>query len=189
MLRPNRNTGLVDGARQVPSPNHDDRPPGCEPELIIVHGISLPPGEFGGPFIDHLFTNCLDPECHPYFREIAGLRVSSHLLIERDGHVVQYVPLHKRAWHAGESCYGNRDCCNDFSIGVELEGLDTLAYTDAQYVALCDLVRALRREYASLNDAPIVGHSDVAPGRKTDPGPAFDWERFRRQLAELEVSA
>ncbi len=187
MLRINRESGLVDGVRYVPSPNHDERPCDCEPELIIVHGISLPPGEFDGPWIDRLFTNRLDPHAHPCFREIADAKVSSHLLIERNGGVVQYVPVHKRAWHAGASCYRDRHACNDFSIGIELVGTDTLAYTDAQYESLCGLVRALRAEYASLADAPIVGHSDVAPGRKTDPGPAFDWVRFHRQLVASEV--
>ncbi len=189
MLRINRESGLVDGVRYVPSPNHDERPCDCEPELIIVHGISLPPGEFGGPWIDQLFTNCLDPNAHPYFRQIADAKVSSHLLIERNGDIVQYVPVHKRAWHAGESCYRDRVRCNDFSVGIELEGIDTLEYTDAQYESLCNLVRALRSEFTSLAEAPIVGHSDVAPGRKTDPGPAFDWVRFQRQLAASEVVA
>jgi len=154
-----------------------------------VHGISLPPGEFGGPWIDHFFTNQLDSDRHPYFQEISAVRVSSHLLIERSGDVVQYVPLHKRAWHAGESCFRDRNCCNDFSIGIELEGTDTSAYTDAQYESLCDLVHMLRSSFKSLADAPVVGHSDVAPGRKTDPGPAFDWGRFRRQLAANEAKA
>lgn len=185
----NPESGLVAGARQVASPNHDERPAYCEPELIVVHGISLPPGEFGGPWIDQLFTNRLDPDAHPYFGEIADAKVSSHLLVERSGNVAQYVPLHKRAWHAGESCYADRECCNDFSIGIELEGADTIAYTDEQYESLCGLVQALRESLPSLADAPIVGHSDVAPGRKTDPGPAFDWERFRRQLETGEVSA
>jgi AmpD protein len=189
VLRVSRQTGLVEGVRQVASPNCDDRPTGCEPELIIVHGISLPPGDFGGPWIDRLFTNDIDPDAHPYFREIADLRVSTHLLIDRLGRVVQYVPLHKRAWHAGESRYCERECCNDYSIGIELEGVDTLAYSDAQYETLCGLVNALRDAFPSLADAPIVGHSDVAPGRKTDPGPAFDWDRFRRQLAAAGVNA
>ncbi|MFQ5633748.1 MAG: 1,6-anhydro-N-acetylmuramyl-L-alanine amidase AmpD [Gammaproteobacteria bacterium] len=188
MLRLNPESGLVDGARQVPSPNCDERPPDCKPELIVVHGISLPPGQFGGPWIDRLFTNRLDPDAHPYFRGIADTAVSSHLLIERSGDVVQYVPLHKRAWHAGQSCYADRDGCNDFSIGIELEGTDTLAYTDAQYAVLCGLVHTLRDSCASLANAPIVGHSDIAPERKTDPGPAFDWERFRRQLAVRGVN-
>ncbi|MBT8441673.1 MAG: 1,6-anhydro-N-acetylmuramyl-L-alanine amidase AmpD [Gammaproteobacteria bacterium] len=189
MLTINTKTGLIDDARQVPSPNCDDRPPDCEPELIIIHGISLPPGEFGGPYIDHLFTNSLDPDEHPYFAEIVEARVSSHLLIERNGQVVQYVPLHRRAWHAGQSCFYDRECCNDFSIGIELEGTDIDDYTDAQYDSLCDVVQALRTAFASLERAPIVGHSDVAPGRKTDPGPAFDWARFEHRLGRSEVKA
>lgn len=189
MLRIDAESGLVDGARQVSSPNCDDRPADCEPELIVVHGISLPPGEFGGPWIDHLFTNCLDPDRHPYFREIVDARVSSHLLIERTGDIVQYVPIHKRAWHAGESCFHERECCNDFSIGIELEGTDTLEYTEAQYESLCRLVHALRAAFGSLANAPIVGHSDVAPGRKTDPGPAFDWNRLHARLMAGGVKA
>lgn len=189
MLRIDTETGLIDGARQVPSPNFDDRPPDCVPELIIIHGISLPPGEFGGPYIDHLFTNRLNPDEHPYFAEIVDARVSSHLLIGRGGRLVQYVPLHMRAWHAGESCFHDRDCCNDFSIGIELEGTDTDAYTDAQYESLCDVLQTLRATFPSLRDAPIVGHSDVAPGRKTDPGPAFDWRRLEHALSAEPVKA
>jgi AmpD protein len=175
-------SGLVSCARLVPSPNHDARPPNCQPELIVVHGISLPPGEFGGPWIDDLFMNQLDPDAHPYFCEIAGARVSSHLLIRRDAEVVQYVPLNLRAWHAGESCHAGRDKCNDFSIGIELEGQDDVPYEDCQYVRLAELVGALRRAIPSLKNAPVVGHSDIAPERKTDPGPAFDWPRFRALL-------
>jgi len=179
MLRIDAESGLVRGARQVPSPNSDARPPGCEPELIVIHGISLPPGEFGGPWIDRLFTNSLDPDAHPYFREIAGLRVSCHLLVRRDGELVQYVPLNRRAWHAGASCYAGRECCNDFSVGIELEGLDDVPYTDAQYRLLDVLLPELRRALPGLARAPVVGHSDIAPGRKTDPGMAFDWHRLR----------
>ena len=152
-------------------------------ELFIVHGISLPPGQFGGPHIDALFTNRLDPAGHPYFREIAGLKVSSHLLIRRNGEVVQYVPVHRRAWHAGKSCYQGRERCNDFSVGIELEGADDWPYTGAQYRRLATVIRVLRRDVPSLRTAPVVGHSDVAPGRKTDPGPAFDWVRLRSLLA------
>ena len=183
MLHVNPETGIVAGARQVPSPNCDERPSECRPELIIVHNISLPPGEFGGPWINRFFTNRLDPDAHPYFQEIAQRKVSSHLLIQRTGTVVQYVPFDKRAWHAGESCFGERDCCNDFSIGIELEGTDEVAYTDVQYDMLCTVISALRDAYPSLVEAPIVGHSDVAPERKTDPGPAFDWDRLGRELA------
>ena len=183
MFRIDRESGLVEGARQVPSPNYDDRPPGCEPELIVIHGISLPPGEFGGQWIDQFFTNQLDPTAHPYFEQIANMKVSSHLLLEREGDVVQFVPLSKRAWHAGESCYQKRDRCNDFSIGIELEGTDTIPYERNQYAALTAVVQSLAAAYPQLADAPIVGHCDIAPDRKTDPGPAFDWARFHAGLA------
>ena len=170
-------------ARQVPSPNCDERPAGCDIELIVIHGISLPPGNYGGPEIDRLFTNCLDPAAHPYFTEMAHLKVSSHLLIRRDGELVQYVPFSKRAWHAGESCFEGRPACNDFSIGIELEGQDDEAYTTEQYVCLARVVNSLLRVYPRLSPAAITGHADVAPGRKTDPGPAFDWAHFRQLLA------
>jgi AmpD protein len=169
-------------ARQVPSPNFDSRPPGVEADLIVVHGISLPPGEFGGPWIDRLFTNALPPDVHPYFAEVADLRVSSHLCIRRDGEVTQYVRFGDRAWHAGQSRYLGRDACNDFSIGIELEGSDTLAYDALQYQALAEVVAALCRAYPSLSPQRLVGHSDIAPGRKTDPGPAFDWPGARRMI-------
>jgi len=177
-MRIDRKNGIVAGARQVASPNCDDRPAGVEPELIVLHGISLPPGEFGGDAIDRLFTNTLPPAAHPYFEQVAGLRVSSHLLIRRDGELVQYVPLHRRAWHAGESCYCGRNTCNDFSIGIELEGTDDVPYADAEYERLAQLIPALIAAYPSLHRRRIVGHCDVAPGRKTDPGPSFDWQRF-----------
>ncbi len=148
-----------------------------------MHGISLPPGRFGGPHIDRLFTNALDPAGDEYFREIAGVKVSSHLLIRRAGELVQYVPLHRRAWHAGKSSYRGRQRCNDFSVGIELEGTDERAYTLAQYRRLASVIRALRRGIPTLARAPVVGHSDVAPGRKTDPGPAFDWARLEDLLA------
>ncbi len=176
-------SGLLGGARQVPSPHQDARPAGTEPELIIIHGISLPPGSFGGTAIDELFTGRLDATEHPYFLQIAGLKVSSHLLIRRHGEVVQYVPLHRRAWHAGQSAWRGRQRCNDFSIGIELEGVDDLPYTMEQYRRLAAVIRLLRRRLPSLKDAAIAGHSDVAPGRKTDPGPAFDWARLHRLLA------
>lgn len=181
-------SGLIREARQAPSPNFDDRPAGCCAELIIVHGISLPPGEFGGDGIDRLFTNTIDPEAHPYFREIVDLRVSSHLLIRRDGELVQYVSLIRRAWHAGASCYRDREKCNDYSIGIELEGTDEIPYTDEQYEVLGSVVHALRSAFSSLTDAPVVGHCDVAAGRKTDPGPAFDWLRLFAQLETPGVS-
>ncbi len=175
-------SGLLGGVRQQPSPNCDDRPAGCEPELIVVHNISLPPGEFGGPWIDRLFTNCLPPDAHPYFATLDGLEVSAHFLIRRDGELVQYVPTTRRAWHAGQSCYCGRERCNDFSIGIEVEGADELPYTDVQYRRLASLVATLRARQPSLAAADVVGHSDIAPGRKTDPGPAFDWAHFRALL-------
>lgn len=165
-------------ARQVPSPNYDERPAGVAPDLIVVHGISLPPGEYGGPWIDRLFTNALPPEVHPYFATVAALKVSSHLLIRRDGTPVQYVPFHRRAWHAGASSYRGRERCNDFSIGIELEGTDEHAYEPAQYRVLSDVILSLCKAYADLSPDRVVGHSDIAPGRKTDPGPAFDWPRL-----------
>ncbi len=182
MLSIESESGLIREARQVPSPNQDDRPLGCEPELIVIHGISLPPGEFGGPWIDELFTNCLSMQAHVCFQELAGIEVSSHLLIRRDGELVQYVPIFKRAWHAGQSSFEGRECCNDFSVGIELEGTDSLAYTDEQYEMLRETIKVLRESIASLANAKIVGHSDIAPGRKTDPGVVFDWPRLAREL-------
>jgi AmpD protein len=181
-------SGLLRGVRQVASPNYDSRPAGVEADLIVVHGISLPPGEFGGPWIDRLFTNSLPAEVHPYFAEVDSLRVSSHVVVARDGAVTQYVAFTERAWHAGRSIYQGREACNDFSVGVELEGTDTLSYESAQYGALADIVAALCAAYPRLSPDRLVGHSDIAPGRKTDPGPAFDWPRARRRIADA-VSA
>lgn len=161
------------------SPNHDARPRGTAIDLLVIHAISLPPGAFGGPAIEQLFTNRLDPDAHPYYRDIAGLRVSAHFLIRRDGALVQFVPCGKRAWHAGVSMWQGRERCNDFSIGVELEGTDDRAFEDAQYAQLAALTRALRAHYPL---AAIAGHADIAPGRKTDPGPRFDWARYRALL-------
>lgn len=175
-------TGLVVGVRQVLSPYFDARPTGVLPELIVVHGISMPPGEFGGPWIDRLFTGNLPPETHAFFKEASRLRVSAHALIRRDGMIVQYVPFGQRAWHAGQSHYRGRAGCNDFSIGIELEGTGETAYADPQYDQLAALVEALLAAYASLSGDHIAGHSDIAPGRKTDPGPSFDWERWRSIL-------
>ncbi len=177
-------TGLIVGARQVLSPHFDHRPPGIRPELLVVHGISLPPGEFGGAWIDRLFTGTLPADAHPYFREIAAQRVSAHALIDRDGRIVQYVPLNERAWHAGQSSYRGRAACNDFSIGVELEGTDDIPYADGQYRALAALSAALLAAYPSLSAQAIAGHGDISPGRKTDPGPSFDWVRFRGLLGQ-----
>lgn len=169
-----------------PSPNCDERKPPGDIVLIVVHGISLPPGEFGGPWIEDLFQNRLDPQAHPYFQEIAGIKVSAHLVIYRDGRLVQYVPFSKRAWHAGQSCFGERTACNDFSIGIELEGADDRPYTALQYQRLAEVIAALRHAYPGIAADAIVGHSDIAPGRKTDPGPAFDWPRLAGLLAEQD---
>ncbi len=177
-------TGLLAGARQVLSPHFDERPAGVQPDLLVIHGISLPAGQFGGPWIDRLFTGNLHPQAHPSFRDIAGLRVSAHAVIRRDGGITQYVPFGHRAWHAGRSQFQGRDACNDFSIGIELEGSDTTPYTDAQYESLTVLVAALLSAYPGLSTQRIAGHSDIAPGRKTDPGPAFDWARWRQMLRE-----
>lgn len=169
--------GIADGARWTPSPNFDDRPDGAAIELLVVHAISLPPGNFGGSAVTALFTNCLDPEAHPYYRDIAALCVSAHFYLRRDGEVVQFVSCAKRAWHAGVSCWRGRERCNDFSIGIELEGCDEQPFEDAQYYALARLTRAVKARYPI---ADVVGHSDIAPGRKTDPGPFFDWPRYRK---------
>lgn len=178
-------TGLLAGARQVASPNWDERPPGSVAELIVVHGISLPPDEFGGPWIDALFTNSLPAHQHPYFAAVADRKVSSHLLIRREGEVVQYVPFQRRAWHAGVSQYGGRERCNDFSVGIELEGADHIPYEPAQYRVLAATILALCAAYPTLSLERIAGHSDIAPGRKTDPGDAFDWPRLRALLRHL----
>ena len=165
--------------RYVESPNQDERPDGEEPTLLVVHSISLPPVEYGGDAIERFFTNCLDPAAHPYFQEIGHLKVSSHFLIRRDGGLIQFVPTTKRAWHAGVSRWRGRERCNDFSIGIECEGADDVPYTDAQYATLQELLPMLLAAYPRITPDRIVGHSDVAPGRKTDPGAAFDWARIR----------
>lgn len=174
--------GWLNAARKVPSPNCDDRPDEEEVSLIVIHCISLPPGEFGGPWINRLFTNTLDSEAHPYFSEIHHLRVSAHILIRRDGEIVQYVPFHKRAWHAGVSYYKGRSQCNDFSIGIELEGADDSEFTEIQYQRLVAILEILFRTFPRLSPRDTVGHSDIAPARKTDPGPYFEWERVREGL-------
>ena len=174
---------LVVGVRFAPSPNFDERPEGVPVSLVVVHNISLPPNEFGGPYIEQLFTNQLDPNAHPYFEEIKDHKVSAHVLIRRDGEVVQFVPFNKRAWHAGESKYKDCENCNDFAIGIELEGADETPYEEAQYLVLATLVDSLRVVYPSLSKEDIVGHSDIAPNRKSDPGLAFKWQDFRELLA------
>lgn len=171
-------TGLLREARQVASPNADDRPAGMAPELVVVHSISLPPGEYGGPWIEQLFCNTLPADAHPYFAEICQLEVSAHLLIRRDGELVQFVPFHQRAWHAGQSNYCGRERCNDFSIGIELEGSDDAAFEAIQYEKLAALVNALEAAYPGIDTARITGHSDIAPGRKTDPGSGFEWDKL-----------
>jgi len=176
-------TGWLVNVNRVSSPNRDPRPLNCALDLIVVHGISLPPDEFGGRWIDCFFTNTLPAHGHEYFATIAHMRVSAHVLIRRDGGMTQYVAFTDRAWHAGESQYCGRKACNDFSVGIELEGSDDVPYEQAQYEALIELVHALRSAYPSLRNAAIVGHSDIAPGRKTDPGPAFDWPRLKSRLA------
>ncbi len=171
--------------RRILSPNCDARPPDIDISLLVIHGISLPPGDFGGPWIDRLFTNCLDPEAHPSFREICTLNVSAHVLIRRDGSAVQYVPFDQRAWHAGASCFDGREHCNDFSIGIELEGNDEQPYEEAQYRSLVEVTRVLMAAYPGITPARIVGHCDIAPGRKSDPGAAFDWAHYRALLNEI----
>jgi AmpD protein len=173
-------TGLLVGVKQVLSPYFDERPPGVVPDLVVLHGISLPPGEFGGPWVARLFTGNLPADAHPEFRERAALRVSAHLLIRRDGQVVQFVSFNERAWHAGRSAGQGREACNDYSIGIECEGTDQLPYEAAQYSTLRGLLAMLSGAYPAITRERIVGHSDVAPGRKTDPGPSFDWSQIRR---------
>jgi len=177
-----KESGKLLDAEFIASPNYDDRPNPDDISLIVVHNISLPPGEFGGPWITDLFTNRLDPHRHPYFQEIYQMTVSSHFLIRRDGHIIQFVPLHKRAWHAGKSNYCGRERCNDFSIGIELEGSDFTPFEDQQYLKLSRLINVLCDNYSALNHDTLTGHSDIAPGRKTDPGPHFDWSRLRKLL-------
>jgi N-acetyl-anhydromuramoyl-L-alanine amidase len=176
-------TGLLRLARQVLSPHCDARPAGMVPELIVVHGISLPPGEYGGPFIEQLFTGGLDPAAHPFFATIAELRVSAHVLVRRDGAPVQFVPFGMRAWHAGVSSWQGRSACNDFSVGIEMEGTDAGAYESAQYATLSALISALCLAYPGLARERVVGHSDIAPGRKSDPGASFEWQLLRDLLA------
>ena len=177
----NKTTGLLDDCTQCLSPNRDTRPDGMPIDLIVVHSISLPPGEYGGDAIERFFQNELDKDEHPYFEEIHQMQVSSHVLIKRDGEIVQFVPFNERAWHAGQSNYCGRECCNDFSIGIELEGTDTDEFEDAQYQKLGQLIAALRNTYPDISDN-ITGHSDIAPGRKTDPGTGFDWNRLWQEL-------
>ena len=181
-------SGLLRGARQVLSPHYDERPPGMTLDLIVVHGISLPPGEYGGPWIDRLFTGGLDAAAHPFFATIATLRVSSHLLVRRDGAPVQFVPFGIRAWHAGPSCWQGRNACNDFSVGIEMEGTDETRYESAQYETLSRLIAALCAAYPTLARERVVGHSDIAPGRKSDPGARFEWKMLRELLGRRRAA-
>jgi AmpD protein len=168
--------GVIPQFRQVASPNCDARPVATAIELVVIHNISLPPGEFGGSAIEALFTNTLDHSAHPYYAGLKDLKVSAHFLVRRDGEVIQFVPCEKRAWHAGQSSWQGRQACNDFSIGIELEGTDELPFADAQYAALNALLDAIKARYPI---AGVSGHSEIAPSRKTDPGPHFDWPRIR----------
>jgi N-acetyl-anhydromuramoyl-L-alanine amidase len=174
--------GWLTAARRCPSPNFNERPVDAEVSLLVIHNISLPPGQFGTGCIEQFFCNQLDSGAHPYFATVADMQVSSHLLIERTGEIIQFVPFDARAWHAGASCFEGVDNCNDFSIGIELEGTDDQPYTDAQYSRLAEVTDLLLSQYPALTPARIVGHADIAPGRKTDPGPAFDWPRYRASL-------
>jgi AmpD protein len=176
--------GWLSGVSHLPSPNCDQRPADTAVRLVVVHGISLPPGEFGGAGVLRLFTNCLDPDEHPYYRDVYTLRVSAHFLIRRNGEVIQFVACDDRAWHAGVSCWKGAERCNDFSIGIEIEGCDTLPFDARQYPVLAKLVKLLAKRY-SIED--VVGHSDIAPGRKSDPGPHFDWALLRRLLADANT--
>jgi len=174
--------GWLQQARRVPSPNYGSRPADCAPELLVIHNIALPPRCYDGDCIERFFTNQLDWDEHPYFEEIRGVEVSSHLLIRRSGELVQFVSFDDRAWHAGLSSFDGRDNCNDFSIGIELEGSDDEPYADEQYAVLAEVTVLLLASYPGMATHKIVGHSDIAPGRKTDPGPAFDWVRYRCRL-------
>ena len=181
-MKPRVNSqGLVEGVRYIASPNCDERPPGSAIDLLVIHHISLPPGEFGGAGIVEFFTNRLDPQAHPYYASIAEVKVSAHFLVRRDGRVVQFVPVHRRAWHAGVSSWRGRSACNDFSVGVELEGTDAGSFEEAQYQALEKLIARLRK---ALPLRDIAAHSDVAPGRKTDPGAGFAWAPFLARLSQ-----
>lgn len=182
-----RADGWLPAARHVASPHFDERPDPADISLLVIHGISLPPGEFGGPYIEQLFLGTLDSAGHPYFAALAGLRVSSHFLIRRDGELVQFVSADHRAWHAGVSRFDGRERCNDFSLGVELEGTDELAYTDAQYDCLLRLVGAIQQRWPAITTARVTGHEHIAPGRKTDPGSAFDWLRLFAGLAKKSM--
>lgn len=181
-------TGRLTTARWVPSPNYGPRPQGVLINLLVIHSISLPPRQFGGPYIEDFFSNRLNPDEHPYFATIADLQVSAHALIRRDGSLVQFVSLLDRAWHAGRSCFDGREECNDFSIGIELEGADDIPYTPEQYYALAEVATVITSAWPEITCDRITGHCDIAPGRKTDPGPAFDWTHFRACIQKVQAS-
>lgn len=178
-MKINTNTGLIESIPFTVSPNCDARPDNTEIDLVVIHSICLPPGEYGGSWIEKFFTNQLPANAHPYFGEIKDLKVSAHVLIRRDGSMQQFVPFSQRAWHAGESCFKGRQACNDFSIGIELEGSDDSAFEDAQYQNLAEIILSLEASYPDISRKRIAGHSDVAPGRKTDPGTGFDWNKLK----------
>jgi len=188
-FRVDTDSGLIAPARLCLSPNRDARPEPVELSMIVVHGISLPPGEFGGTEIEALFCNALDWDAHPYFDAIRGMQVSAHLLIRRDGELLQFVPFTERAWHAGESCFRGRPRCNDYSVGIELEGEDDTPYDDCQYRVLGSVIAALIGAYPGLSAREVAGHCDIAPGRKSDPGPAFDWLRLYDAIGEQKESS
>ncbi len=175
-------TGRVEDACFIASPNFDERPDRFDVSVLVIHAISLPPGCYHNQYVEDLFTNCLDPMAHPYFEHIAELALSAHFYIERKGRLIQFVPTHHRAWHAGKSVFRGRPRVNDFSIGIELEGSDHDEFESAQYLNLARLTRCLMSAYPKITLDNIIGHSDIAPGRKTDPGPRFDWNRYRELL-------
>jgi AmpD protein len=179
----NPNTGLIENIPFIASPNCDARPENTEIDLIVIHSICLPPGEYGGPWIEKFFTNQLPADEHPYFDEIKDLKVSAHVIIHRDGSLQQFVPFSQRAWHAGKSCYEGREACNDFSIGIELEGTDDSAFEDIQYQRLAELIMSLEKIYPGINRKRLAGHSDISSGRKTDPGSGFNWGKLKELLS------
>lgn len=183
----NKTSGLLNHCKHCPSPNKDTRPNNTTIDLIVIHSISLPPGKYGGDAIEHFFQNKLDINEHPYFEEIQQMKVSSHVLIKRTGEVIQFVAFNERAWHAGQSTYEGRECCNDFSIGIEMEGTDSEAFEESQYSQLGKLINALQIAYPAIADH-ITGHSDIAPGRKTDPGTGFDWGKLNDYISTIKTS-
>ncbi|MCE0493373.1 1,6-anhydro-N-acetylmuramyl-L-alanine amidase AmpD [Vibrio salinus] len=176
--------GWFPGARRVPSSFYDKRPETDDISLLVIHNISLPPGRFGGPYVEQLFTGKLDSASHPFFVQIASLRVSAHCFIRRDGEIVQFVSFDNRAWHAGVSSFSGKQKCNDFSIGIELEGTDMVTYTEEQYQSLAELTKAIQEKYPAIKKNRITGHQFIAPLRKSDPGLSFDWSRYRKSLTD-----